>query len=50
MSEKNCCTCPETVAMATVPMQEWCEIYDWNNITFIIIDANTCLYQLWVRR
>ncbi len=30
MSEKNCCTCPETVAMATVPMQEWCEIYDWN--------------------
>lgn len=24
----NCCSCPETLAMASVPMQEWCEPYD----------------------
>ncbi|HBA96580.1 MAG TPA: hypothetical protein DCZ23_00580 [Lachnospiraceae bacterium] len=30
MSEKTCCTCPETLAMASVPMQEWCELYDWD--------------------
>ena len=24
----TCCSCPETLAMATVPMQEWCEPYD----------------------
>ncbi|MCH5251891.1 MAG: spore coat protein CotJB [Lachnospiraceae bacterium] len=23
------CTCPETLAMASVPMQEWCEPYDF---------------------
>lgn len=25
----NCCPCPETLAMASVPAQEWCEPYDW---------------------
>lgn len=25
---KPCCPCPETLAMASVPMQEWCEPYD----------------------
>ncbi len=29
MSDTNCCTCPETLAMASVPMQEWCEPYDF---------------------
>lgn len=23
------CTCPETLAIATVPKQEWCEPYPW---------------------
>ncbi len=23
------CTCPETLAMASIPMQEWCEPYDF---------------------
>jgi len=30
MSEKKCCTCPEALAMATVPVQEWCGLYDWD--------------------
>nr|MBP3598677.1 spore coat protein CotJB [Eubacterium sp.] len=25
---KACCPCPETLAMASVPTQEWCEPYD----------------------
>lgn len=24
----TCCSCPETLAMASVPIQEWCEPYD----------------------
>lgn len=30
MNEKNCYSCPETLAMASVPSQEWCELYDWD--------------------
>lgn len=26
----ECCKTSETLAMASVPMQEWCEPYDWN--------------------
>lgn len=31
MLDKNqqCCTCPEQLAMATVPLQELAELYDW---------------------
>lgn len=29
-NSNNCCCTPETLAMASVPMQEWCEPYDWN--------------------
>lgn len=30
MNEEKCCCSPETLAMASVPMQEWCELYDWD--------------------
>lgn len=30
MNDKSCCSCPEGLAMATVPTQEWCEPYDWD--------------------
>jgi len=30
MNEESSCTCPGTLAMASVPMQEWCELYDWD--------------------
>lgn len=30
MKTDQCCPCPETLAMATVPLQEWCEPYDWD--------------------
>ena len=31
MNSTDYCTCKsETLAMATVPMQTWCEPYDWN--------------------
>ncbi len=26
----TCCSCPETLAMASVPIQEWCDPYDWD--------------------
>lgn len=29
MKDNECCTCPESLAMATVPKQEWCEPYDY---------------------
>ncbi len=29
MDSSKLCTCPEHLAMATVPKQEWCEPYDW---------------------
>lgn len=29
MENTSCCTCPETLAMATVPKQNWCEPYDF---------------------
>jgi len=29
MDSKNLCTCAESLAMATVPKQEWCEPYDF---------------------
>lgn len=29
MDSSSICTCPEALAMATVPAQEWCEPYDW---------------------
>lgn len=30
MKTDQCCPCPEVLAMAAVPLQEWCEPYDWN--------------------
>lgn len=30
MKAEQCCPCPETLAMATVPLQEWCDPYDWD--------------------
>ena len=30
MNTDNLCTCKETLAMASVPKQEWCEPYDWD--------------------
>ena len=29
MSSSTLCTCPEQLAMASVPKQQWCEPYDW---------------------
>ncbi len=29
MNNDKCCSCPESLAMATVPKQEWCEPYDF---------------------
>lgn len=29
MSSETICTCPETIAMASVPSQNWCEPYDY---------------------
>lgn len=29
MSSEHICTCPETLAMASVPIQNWCEPYDF---------------------
>ncbi len=29
MNTDCACTCPEALAIATVPMQDWCEPYDW---------------------
>lgn len=29
MKEANCCCEQETLAMASVPQQKWCEPYDW---------------------
>ena len=29
MDNTNFCTCPETLAMASVPIQNWCEPYDY---------------------
>lgn len=29
MDDTNFCTCPETLAMASVPKQNWCEPYDY---------------------
>lgn len=29
MKEKNCCSQNETLAMASVPSQKWCDPYDW---------------------
>lgn len=29
MDSTNLCTCAEDLAMASVPMQEWCEPYDF---------------------
>lgn len=26
----DCCSCPETLAMASFPKQDWCEPYDWD--------------------
>lgn len=26
----DCCQSPETLAMVSIPMQQWCEPYDWN--------------------
>ena len=30
MNETNCCCEKESLAMASVPTQEWCEPYDWS--------------------
>lgn len=30
MDNTNFCTCPETLAMASVPIQNWCEPYDFD--------------------
>lgn len=30
MKTDQCCSQQETLAMATVPLQEWCEPYDWD--------------------
>lgn len=30
MKTDEYCPCPETLAMATVPAQKWCEPYDWD--------------------
>lgn len=30
MNDKSCCSCPEGLAMASVPIQEWCDLYDWD--------------------
>lgn len=27
--DKTICECPQTIAMASVPKQEWCEPYSW---------------------
>lgn len=27
--DNKICSCPETLAIATVPMQEWCDPYPW---------------------
>ncbi|MBO5088244.1 MAG: spore coat protein CotJB [Lachnospiraceae bacterium] len=29
MDTNTCCSCPETLAMASVPKQNWCEPYDY---------------------
>lgn len=29
MNKDSCCPCPQALAMAAVPMQEWCEPYDY---------------------
>lgn len=30
----SCCPCSETLAMASVPKQEWCEPYDWQEALY----------------
>lgn len=28
------CTCPETLAIATIPMQKWCDPYSWETALY----------------
>lgn len=32
--DNNMCSCAETLAIATVPKQEWCEPYDWETALY----------------
>ena len=32
--DKNICCCPETLAMATIPKQEWCDPYPWETALY----------------
>ncbi len=34
MSENACCCTEETLAMASVPMQEWCDPYKWDTALY----------------
>lgn len=30
MKDNDICSCPEQLAMAAIPLQKWCELYDWH--------------------
>jgi len=32
--QNKTCSCPETLAIATIPMQEWCEPYSWETALY----------------